>query len=457
MTMFEDLLQAQKEFFWKGHSRDIDFRLDALTRLRDGIKSRENEVLDALYHDLHKAAVDAFSTEVGIVYDEISYALKNIRSWAKPEKVKSPFFMWPSRSYVQKEPYGSSLIIAPWNYPFALLMVPLVGAIGAGNTAILKPSEISAHTAAIAEKIINNIFPREYICAVQGAVAETQALLELPVDYIFFTGSVAVGKAVMAAAARNLTPLTLELGGKSPAIVHKDAVLADAARKIAWGKFINAGQTCIAPDYVLVHNDIKDNFIAELKKVIVDFYGEDASAHSRYCRIISDRHFARLAALPDKNKIIYGGRMDSAVRYIEPTLLYPSCWNDEIMHDEIFGPLLPIITYTTLDDIIRKINERPKPLALYLFSDDSAVQKLITAKISYGGGAVNNTILHVASHFLPFGGVGPSGIGCYHGKASFDTFTHFKSIVKSSSRFDLGFAYPNNKRISLKLLRKIMK
>jgi len=455
--MFKGLLQAQKEFFWSGQSRNIDFRINALTQLRAGIKSHEEEILAAIYLDLHKTAVDAFSTEIGIVYDEISYALKNIRSWVKPEKVRSPFFIFPAKSYVQKEPYGVTLIIAPWNYPFSLLMAPLVGAIAAGNTAILKPSEISTHTAGVVEKIINSIFPRDYICAVQGAVAETQALLDLPVDYIFFTGSVAVGKAVMGAAARNLTPLTLELGGKSPAIVHTDANLTDAARKIAWGKFINAGQTCIAPDYVLVHKDVQDDFIAGLKKVIVDFYGEDASTHQRYCRIISDKHFTRLTALLDKDKIIYGGRTNPANRYIEPTILSPVQWDDSIMSDEIFGPILPIIVYTDIDDIIRRINERPKPLALYLFTDDGAVQKRVTSEISYGGGAVNNTIVQVVSHFLPFGGVGPSGIGRYHGKASFDTFTHCKSMVKSSSRFDLGLAYPNNKRTSLRLLRKIMK
>ena len=455
--MFKGLLQAQKEFFWSGQSRNIDFRINALTQLRAGIKSHEEEILAAIYLDLHKTAVDAFSTEIGIVYDEISYALKNIRSWVKPEKVRSPFFIFPAKSYVQKEPYGVTLIIAPWNYPFSLLMAPLVGAIAAGNTAILKPSEISTHTAGVVEKIINSIFPRDYICAVQGAVAETQALLDLPVDYIFFTGSVAVGKAVMGAAARNLTPLTLELGGKSPAIVHTDANLTDAARKIAWGKFINAGQTCIAPDYVLVHKDVQDDFIAGLKKVIVDFYGEDASTHQRYCRIISDKHFTRLTALLDKDKIIYGGRPNPANRYIEPTILSPVQWDDSIMSDEIFGPILPIIVYTDIDDIIRRINERPKPLALYLFTDDGAVQKRVTSEISYGGGAVNNTIVQVVSHFLPFGGVGPSGIGRYHGKASFDTFTHCKSMVKSSSRFDLGLAYPNNKRTSLRLLRKIMK
>jgi aldehyde dehydrogenase (NAD+) len=280
--------------------------------------------------------------------------------------------------------------------------------------------------------------------------------LELPVDYIFFTGSVPVGKVVMSAAARNLTPLTLELGGKSPAIVHLDANMKTAAQKIAWGKFLNAGQTCVAPDYVLVHETIADAFIAELKKVIISFYGENAAMHNRYCRIINDRHFQRLVKLLDSGKIVFGGRTDPADKFIEPTILFPVSWDDRIMQDEIFGPLLPLLVYSDINDILHKINERPKPLSLYLFSADELIRKRVTEKIAYGGGAINNTVVQVASHFLPFGGVGPSGTGRYHGKASFDTFTHFKSMVKSPDKCDLGLAQPN-KNIALKLLKMILK
>ena len=364
--------------------------------------------------------------------------------------------MIPAKSYIQKEPYGTALIIAPWNYPFQLIMVPLVGAIAAGNTAILKPSEISVHTAAVIEKIINTTFPKEYLYAVQGSVSVTEELLRLPVDYIFFTGSVPVGKIVMTAAAGNLTPLTLELGGKSPAIVHEDAHLGNAARKIAWGKFINAGQTCVAPDYVMVHAKIKEAFLEALKKVIIEFYGENAALHNRYCRIINDRHFQRLSGLLDAKNIFHGGKTNPADRYIEPTILYPADWQDRIMQDEIFGPILPVLIYSDLNDVIDQINKRPKPLSLYLFSEDQSIQKRITEEIAYGGGAINSTIVHVASHFLPFGGVGASGIGRYHGKASFDTFTHLKSIVKSPSRFDLGLANPN-KNLGLKWLKLIFK
>ena len=452
---FEQLLKSQKEFFWSGKTRDLNFRIEVLTKLKNTIKLHEEEVLNAIYKDLHKVSVDGYATEISGVYDEIKYITDNVRSWAMPEKVNTPAFLLPSKSYVQKEPYGVTLIISPWNYPFQLLMTPLVGSIAAGNTAILKPSEISANTAAVIEKLINTTFPQEYLYAVQGGAVETQALLNLPVDYIFYTGSASVGKIVMSAAAKNLTPLTLELGGKSPAIVHEDANLIHAARKIAWGKFINAGQTCIAPDYVLIHSSRKEAFLEELKKAMRDFYGENAAAHPRYCRIINERHFQRLSALLDAKKIVYGGNTNPADNYIEPTILYPTEWNEPVMQDEIFGPILPLLIYSSLEDIIQKINERPKPLALYLFSEEQSVQRKITEEISYGGGAINNTIFHFVSHFLPFGGVGASGMGSYHGKASFNTFTHFKSMLQSSSRIDpLALTYPN-KNFLMKILQKI--
>ncbi|HPK54116.1 MAG TPA: aldehyde dehydrogenase [Smithellaceae bacterium] len=453
---WQNLLKAQKEFFSSGRSRDIEFRVASLNRLKEAIKSRERDVLKAIFDDLHKNEFDAYATEIGIVYNEINFAIKNLRAWAKTKKVRTPLFMWPAKSYVRKEPYGVVLIIAPWNYPFQLIMAPLVGAMAAGNTAILKPSEISPHTAAVIETIINNTFPAEYICAVQGTAAETQSLLELPVDYIFFTGSIQVGRLIARTAATNLIPFTLELGGKSPAVVCPDVQITNAARKIAWGKFLNAGQTCVAPDYVLVHESVKDDFLAALKKVITDFYGEDAAKHERYCRIINDRHFRRLEGLLQSANIFSGGKTDRISLYIEPTILHPASWDEPVMQDEIFGPLLPVLVFSEINEIIKKINERPKPLSLYLFSENPVIQKRITGEISYGGGAINNTIVHVASQFLPFGGVGSSGVGRYHGKAGFDTFTYCKSLVKSSGRFDPGLAYPD-KNPGLKLLKMILR
>jgi aldehyde dehydrogenase (NAD+) len=457
VSSFNDLFQKQKAFFRSGKTHDITFRIETLKTLKNLISKHEKEILAAVYADLHKEETDAYATELSGVYNEIKIAIANVRDWAVREKVLTPIFMYPAKSYIYKEPYGVTLIIAPWNYPFQLLMMPLIGAIAAGNTAILKPSEISSNTAAVLEKMINNAFPRQYIHVVQGAAPETQALLELPVDYIFFTGSVPVGKTVMAAAAKNLTPLTLELGGKSPAIIHESAHLETAANRIGWGKFLNAGQTCIAPDYVLVHESVKDAFIDQLIKVILTFYGKDASKHPRYCRIINDRHFQRLTALLDEKKTVFGGRTNRADRYIEPTLLSPVEWNDPVMHDEIFGPILPIIPFSDLDDIIRKINERPKPLALYMFLNDKVIRRKIIRETSFGGGAVNNTIMHIVTHYLPFGGVGSSGLGRYHGKYSFDTFSHTKSILRSYNFVDIVDVTAPHKGKMMKYILKLMK
>jgi aldehyde dehydrogenase (NAD+) len=453
---FASLLNKQKDFFLSGVTKNIDFRIETLRKLKSIIKDHEQEILDAIYHDLHKTTMDGYATEIAGLYNEINYAISNIHKWAKEEKVKTPSFLFPSKSYVYRQPYGSVLIIAPWNYPFQLLMLPLVGAIAAGNTAILKPSEISTHTEKVTKKIINNNFPPEFIHVLLGSTVETQTLVNLPFDYIFFTGSPSVGKAIMSAAANNLVPLTLELGGKSPAVVHADANITLAARKIAWGKFINAGQTCIAPDYVLVHASIKDKFLAEIKKTILEFYGEDPYVHPRYCRIINSRHFQRLTGLLEGTNIFFGGKTISAERYIEPTVIYPAKWQEPIMQEEIFGPLLPVLVYSDIQEAIKKIRQLPKPLSLYLFTDNKIIQKKIISDISFGGGAINNTIFQIVSHFMPFGGVGASGMGSYHGRASFETFSHTKSMLKSSSRLDpLSAAYPHRKYL-LKIIKKII-
>ncbi|HQL00051.1 MAG TPA: aldehyde dehydrogenase [Smithellaceae bacterium] len=456
--MLRELYERQKTFFRSGKTRDIDFRIAALKKLNGLINTFEKEILDAIYLDLRKEETDAYATEISGIYQELKVAIKNVRDWAARQKVPTPFFLKPSKSYIYKEPYGVALIIAPWNYPFQLTIMPLIGALAAGNTAILKPSEIAPHTAAILEKMINGAFSAEYLHVVTGGVEETQALLDLPPDYIFFTGSVPVGKVVMSAAAKHLTPLTLELGGKSPAIVHSSADLKTAVERICWGKFLNAGQTCIAPDYILVHNSVKDHFLDELIKAILKFYGEDASKHPRYCRIINDRHFQRLTALIDSAKTIYGGRTDASDRYIEPTLLYPASWDDPIMQDEIFGPILPILPYSDLDDVIGKINDRPKPLALYMFVNDKVIRRKMIRDISFGGGAVNNTIMHIVSHEMPFGGVGQSGLGRYHGKYSFEAFSHTKSILRSYNSTDpVEIAYPHKGGFLFKLKLKMMK
>ena len=453
----EDLVQKQRDFFLSGQTRPIDFRLDALRKLRDALKVHEKDILAAVYADLRKAEVDAYATELAGVYNEIKVAIANVRDWAAREKVTTPIFMMPAKSYIYKEPYGVCLIIAPWNYPVQLAMLPLVGAIAAGNTAIVKPSELASHSAAIIDKVLGETFPEEYIRVVQGGVEETHALLAQQLDYIFFTGSVPVGKVVMEAAAKNLTPLTLELGGKSPAIVHESADLPTAASRIAWGKFMNAGQTCIAPDYVVVHEAVSDAFLNELVSAIRKFYGDDASTHPRYCRIINDRHFTRLEALIDPDKLAYGGKTNAAQKYIEPTLLYPVDWNHPAMADEIFGPILPIITYSRLDEVISRINKRPKPLALYLFAGNKDIRRKIIGEISFGGGAVNNTIMHIVSHYLPFGGVGQSGMGRYHGKYSFDTFSHTKSILRSYNLADPADAATPDKGKLFNYLMKLMK
>ncbi|HPV50112.1 MAG TPA: aldehyde dehydrogenase [Smithellaceae bacterium] len=453
----EDLVQKQRDFFLSGQTRPIDFRLDALRKLRDALKVHEKDILAAVYADLRKAEVDAYATELAGVYNEIKVAIANVRDWAAREKVTTPIFMMPAKSYIYKEPYGVCLIIAPWNYPVQLAMLPLVGAIAAGNTAIVKPSELASHSAAIIDKVLGETFPEEYIRVVQGGVEETHALLAQQLDYIFFTGSVPVGKVVMEAAAKNLTPLTLELGGKSPAIVHESADLPTAASRIAWGKFMNAGQTCIAPDYVVVHEAVSDAFLNELVSAIRKFYGDDASTHPRYCRIINDRHFTRLEALIDPDKLAYGGKTNAAQKYIEPTLLYPVDWNHPAMADEIFGPILPIITYSRLDEVISRINKRPKPLALYLFAGNKDIRRKIIGEISFGGGAVNNTIMHIVSHYLPFGGVGQSGMGRYHGKYSFDTFSHTKSILRSYNLADPVDAATPDKGKLFNYLMKLMK
>ncbi|KPL59941.1 aldehyde dehydrogenase [Rossellomorea vietnamensis] len=430
MENYQELINKQQSFFCTGKTKGTSFRIEALTKLKDLVQTHETDILQAVKKDLNKPEIEAKRAEVGMVLGEIDFTIKNLTGWASPEEVKTPDTHGDAKSFIYPEPYGSILVIAPWNYPFQLAVAPLVGAIAAGNTAVLKPSELTPNTSRLLAGMINDHFQEEYLHVVEGEVETSTALLKENFDYIFFTGSTGVGKIVAEAAAKHLTPVTLELGGKSPAIVHSDADIDEAAKRIARGKFANAGQTCVAPDYVLVHSEVKNELLEKMKGAILASYGEDIIHNPEFGHIVSERHFDRLKSFLDNGKIVTGGDSDRHNLVIEPTILDSISWEDRIMEDEIFGPILPIIEYDDTSEVINQILNRPKPLALYLFSESEALQDEILMNISFGGGAINDTINHMTSHYLPFGGVGASGMGAYHGKASFNTFSHFKSILK---------------------------
>lgn len=442
------LIKGQNKYFESGVTKPLAFRKEQLKKLKSTISKYENDIKNALYNDLHKSDFESYATEIGIVYASISHALKYLEEWMHPVTVPTPVQFQPGKSMIIHDPYGVTLIIGPFNYPFQLVIEPLIGAIIGGNTAVVKPSESSVHTSAIVKIILEETFSNDYIAVIEGEKEETNALIHAPFDYIFFTGSVAVGKIVAKAAANRLTPHTLELGGKSPVIVDQTANLEVAAKRILWGKFVNAGQTCIAPDYIFVHESVKVSFIRQVKKVLAKFYGKDAQKSPDFGRIINERQFDRLAALLDmeKKNILFGGATDREDLYIEPTILQDIVWESPIMEDEIFGPIMPVLTYTDLGQVIAQIKKKPKPLAAYFFSEtDKAVQYFLD-ELPFGGGCINETITHVGSLHLPFGGVGESGVGNYHGKASFDTFTHQKSILKRSSKLATNLLYPPYKQ-----------
>lgn len=458
MKDIELIFNQQKKFFNNGKSKDIDFRINKLKKLKKVIKENEEEILQALKNDLGKSNFEAYATEIGIIYDEINLHIKNVNKWAKREKRKSPMVHYPSKSYVYKEPYGVTLIIGPFNYPFQLVIAPLIGAISAGNTAIIKPSENTINTAKLLEKIINDNFEKEYIRVVDplGGKEVVSYLLDLPFDYIFFTGSVRVGKIVMEKAAKNLTPVTLELGGKSPCIVDSDANINLAAKRIVWGKFLNAGQTCVAPDYICLHKNIKEKFLKALVNEIRSQFGSDIKKSVDYPRVVNTMSLNRFAQYLNDGEIYFGGEIDKETLYMEPTILTNVKLDSSIMTEEIFGPILPIIEFDDLNQIINIVNDREKPLALYYFSESNKKIEYIIEKTSAGGVTINDTIIHVANGNLPFGGVGPSGLGKYHGKESFNTFSHIKPVMKRGTfiEFNVRFAPYNNR---IKLLRKLMK
>ncbi|PFI45511.1 aldehyde dehydrogenase family protein [Bacillus cereus] len=450
------IVNKQKQYFYNGYTRSIETRKNNLKKLYDGIQRFEEEIFQALKLDLNKSAHESFTTEVGYVLKEISFQLKHMSSWSKPKRVRTALTHFGSKGKVVPEPYGVTLIIAPWNYPFQLAIAPLVGALAAGNTVVLKPSELTPNVSNVLTRMIEELFPEELVSVVEGGVEESTALLKEPFDYIFFTGSVGVGKVVMEAAAENLTPLTLELGGKSPCIVHKDAKLDVTARRIVWGKFLNAGQTCVAPDYMYVHSSVKEQLIEALRHEITEQYGKEPLQNDNYVRIVSDRHFERLCTFLQDGKQVIGGSYKKETLHIEPTVLTNVTWQSAVMEDEIFGPILPIIEYDKLEDVIETIQQHPKPLALYVFSEDRKVQEQVTNNIPYGGGCINDVVYHLATPYLPFGGVGSSGLGGYHGEQSFRTFSHYKSILSQSTAFDMKIRYSSTKS-ALKFIRKLLK
>lgn len=452
------IFKNQKEFFESGKTINVDYRIKNLKKLNDIIKKNEDKILNELKKDLGKSNFEGYVTEVGILYDDINFHIKNVKKWSSEEKRKSPIVYYPSKSYIYKEPYGVTLIIGPFNYPFQLVIAPLIGAISAGNTAIIKPSENSRNIALLLEKLINENFPEEYLRVVNplGGKETVSLLLDKPFDYIFFTGSVRVGKLVMQKAAQHLTPVTLELGGKSPCIVDSDAKLKLAAKRIVWGKFLNAGQTCVAPDYLCVHKSVKDELLKLIINEISIQFGENVRNSEDYPRIVNKSSLERLSGYLNDGKIYYGGNIDEDNLYMEPTLIIKPDLNSPLMSDEIFGPILPILVYEDLDNVIKFINHREKPLALYYFSESKKKIKYVLTSTTSGGVTINDTIIHVANPNLPFGGVGNSGVGKYHGKESFETFTHNKSVMKRGTfiEFNIRFAPYKNK---LNLVKRIMK
>lgn len=451
------LIENHREYFKTGETRNIDFRLDQLSKLKKAIINNEKAIIEALHSDLGKPEFEAYATEVGYILDSIGFMMKHLKKWARVKKVRTPAVHIGSKSYIYSEPYGTVLIVGPFNYPFQLIFEPLIGALSAGNCAVVKPSRYTPNISNITAKIINETFDERYVSIVEGGRETNEILINSPFDYIFFTGSVTVGRIVMEAAAKNLIPVTLELGGKSPCIVDREARLDVAAKRITWGKFVNVGQTCVAPDYVLVHRDVKDRFIEEMKQCIKTFYGEDPQKSKDYGRIINERHVERLLGLIDREKVVIGGDYDIEDLYISPTIMDNVAWEDKVMEDEIFGPVLPVIEYDNIEETIETINSRPKPLALYVFTENQSLSEKIIGACSFGGGCVNDVITHLATPFLPFGGVGTSGIGSYHGESSFKTFSHNKSVLKKSTGIDLKFLYPpyNSKKVNL--LKKVLK
>ncbi len=451
-TEIKQIVNLQRDFFYSGATLDINFRRNALKKLKTCIIKYKNEISAAIRNDLGKSDFESYMCETGLVLSEISYMLKHIQSFAKEKRVHTPLAQFHSRSYKKPSPYGVVLIMSPWNYPFLLTLEPLVDAIAAGNTSILKPSAYSPYTGQMIQKIITECFENNYVTVIAGGRAENTCLLNQHFDYIFFTGSQSVGKEVMKQAAAGLTPVTLELGGKSPCIVEKSANIKLTAKRIVFGKFLNCGQTCVAPDYIYCDELIKEALLSEIEKQIQLQFGTFPLKNKDYGKIINDKHFNRICGLMDDKKIVYGGKTDKATLKIEPTVMDHITFEDALMKEEIFGPLLPVLTYHSIDEAIHKINSMSHPLALYIFTSSKIIARKVTSRCGFGGGCINDTIIHLATSEMGFGGFGESGMGSYHGKDGFNTFSHIKSIVDKKNWLDLPMRYQPYKKRYKKLI-----
>ena len=454
----EELLNRQRAFFRSGATLSVDFRLEHLKKLYRAVQKYESEIGRALCCDLGKSDFEGFMCETGLVLSELHYMIRHTRSFARERRVHTPLAQFASGSFRKPSPYGNTLIMSPWNYPFLLTLDPLADAIAAGNTAIVKPSAYSPATSALIRKIIEECFPPEYVAVVTGGREENRVLLEQKFDFVFFTGSQSVGKEVLRHTAETLTPAVLELGGKSPCIVDSTAKIQLAAKRIVFGKLINCGQTCVAPDYILCQRSVKDQLVQELCRQIKLQYGETPLSNPDYGRIINEKHFDRICCLIDREKTVLGGKTNRETLQIEPTVMDNVSWHDPVMQQEIFGPILPVLTFDTFEELYSLLTERPKPLALYLFSEDKRRMKEVSQRCSYGGGCMNDTLIHLATSEMGFGGVGESGMGAYHGRDGFNAFSHTKSIVEKKTWIDLPIRYqPYNKGVYAKLLHIFLK
>lgn len=455
-SQLRDITSRQLAFYDGKHTRPLAFRLEMLDKLKRAILDFEPQIVDALQKDLGKSQYEVLTTEIGVTLTEIATVKKHLKPWMRPKRVKSNLITFGSQGKIYREPYGNTLIIGPWNYPFQLVMAPLIGAIAGGNTAIIKPSEIASQTALVVARLIEATFPQEYVAVMMGGIPETQGLLAYPFDFIFFTGSPKVGKIVMRAAAEHLTPVVLELGGKSPCIVDASAKLELAARRILFGKGTNAGQTCIAPDYLLVHRQVADRFVEVFKAEAHKLYGADMKASPDFGRIINDINFERVASFMSSGRVLFGGHLDPDHRHIDITLLEISDLDVPVMQEEIFGPILPMLVYEDLETIIRVVNRHPDPLACYIFTEDDSFANTLVDTLHFGGGAINDTIMHIANEALPFGGRGASGLGRYHGYYSFEAFTHQKSVLRSPTWYDLTLKYPPYKASFIPWVKRLL-
>ena len=453
----QDIIRRQREFFYTGATLNIDFRIEALKKLQASIQAHQEQIDAALKADLGKSSFESYMCESGLVLSEITYLLKHIRSLSKEKTVHTPLAQFHSRSYMKPSPYGVSLIMSPWNYPVLLTLEPLIDALAAGNTVILKPSAYAPHTSQILNQLLKECYPPEYVTMITGGREENQALLNQRFDKIFFTGGKTVGKEVLRHAAEYLTPVTLELGGKSPCIVDSTAKISLTARRIIFGKYLNCGQTCVAPDYILCDASVRNQLLQALEKEIHRQFGKQPLQNPDYGKIINEKHFHRLQNLIAADKLVCGGESDPSALRIAPTILKDVTWDDPVMGEEIFGPILPVLTYSDLNDAIRQVESHPHPLALYLFTEDPAVKKKILARCHFGGGCINDTIIHLATSQMPFGGVGESGIGCYHGKEGFECFTHQRSIVDKKTWMDLPIRYQKYRFWKEKMLRGFLR